>query len=127
MAHYKPTDGFGYFTGALSKKKEQGVNRLTVTRRKSVKDPITGEIVGMGPKEIYAQERRDYDKHPLTRNEQSQRVKWSEACRLTVTIIKDKSHPRYMEMYHRWREHVSTVEEPMQFPNFIRAVLIREA
>ena len=58
MAHYVPTDGIENFTGALSKKKIQGVNHMTVTRRKKVKDPLTGEVVGLGPKEIYAQERR---------------------------------------------------------------------
>ena len=41
MAHYVPTDGFENFTGALSKKKIQGVNHMTVTRRKKVKDPLT--------------------------------------------------------------------------------------
>ena len=126
MAHYKPTDGFGYFTGALSKKKIQGVNHMTVTRIKSVKDPITGEVVGLGPKEIYAQERRDYDEHPLTVNEQTQRTKWREACREASNIIHDKSHPRFMELYHRWREHVTATDKPMQFPNYVRAVLASE-
>ncbi len=37
-----PSDGFENFTGALSKKKIQGVHRMTVTRRKKVKDPLTG-------------------------------------------------------------------------------------
>ena len=46
MAHYVPTDGFENFTGALSKKKIQGVHHMTVTRRKKVKDPLTGEMVG---------------------------------------------------------------------------------
>ena len=126
MAHYKPTDGFGHFTGALSKKKIQGVNHMTVTRRKKVKDPLTGEIAGYGPKEIYAQERRDYDEHPLTANERTQRTKWREACRTASLIIKDKSHPRYMEFYQRWRAHLQSTDSPMQFPNFVRAELIHE-
>ena len=126
MAHYKPTDGFGYFTGALSKKKIQGVNHMTVTRRKSVKDPITGDVVGLGPKEIYAQKRRDYDNHPMTERELNQRGKWREACRMASTIIHDKSHPRFMELYHRWRTHVQNSEQPMLFPNFIRTVLVQE-
>ena len=58
MAIYVPAAEFEQFTGALSKKKNQ--KRLCVTRRKPVKDPLTGEVVGLGPKEIYAQERRDY-------------------------------------------------------------------
>ena len=40
MAHYVPSDGFENFTGALSKKKIQGVHHMTVTRRKKVKDPL---------------------------------------------------------------------------------------
>ena len=50
MAHYVPSTGIENFTGALSKKKIQGVNHMTVTRRKKVKDPLTGEVVGLGPK-----------------------------------------------------------------------------
>lgn len=127
MAHYKPMAGMDSFTGALSKKKIQGVNTMTVTRIKPVKDPLSGEVVGCGPKEIYVQERRDYDVHPLTSAEQTQRTRWREACKAAAEIIKNKSHPRYMEMYQRWREHVSATERPMQFPNFVRAVLSREA
>lgn len=126
MAHYKPATGLDGITGALSKKKIQGVNHMTVTRIKTVKDPITGEVVGEGPKEIYAQERRDYKHHPLTKKERAQRVKWREACQAAAEVIKDPSHPRYLEFYQHWRAHVSTAEKPMQFPNFVRAVLVRE-
>ena len=52
MAHYTATTGLEEFTGALSKWKVQGVNDMTVTRRKPIKDPLTGEVVGLGPKEI---------------------------------------------------------------------------
>ena len=127
MAHYKPIDGFENFTGALSKKKIQGVHHMTVTRRKRVKDPLSGEVVGLGPKEIYAQEQRDYKHHPLTEKEQAQRSKWREACREASMIIKDKSHPLYMEFYLRWREHVQSSDTPMQFPNYVRAVLASES
>ena len=41
-------------------------------------------------------------------------------------IIRDKSHPRYMELYRRWQEHVRSTEKPMQFPNFVRAELAKE-
>jgi len=126
MAHYKPTDGFEDFTGALSKKKIQGVHNMTVTRRKRIKDPITGEVVGMGPKEIYALERRDYDEHPRTNGENRQLNKWTEACRLAPAIYNDKSHPRYMEFYNLWSEHLLTTDHPMQFLNFIRHVLCQE-
>ena len=126
MAHYVPTTGFENFTGALSKKKIQGINRMTVTRRKKVKDPLTGEVVGLGPKEIYAQERRDYKAHPLTPNETVQRSRWREACREAAAIVRDKSHPRYMEMYERWRAQLTDKEACMQFPNFVRSELVKE-
>lgn len=125
MAHYVPSDGLGHFTGALNKKKEQ--SRITTTRRKRIKDPLTGEQVGWGPKEIYVQERRDFDEHPLTENEKRSRADWRVVCREAPAIINDKSHPRYMELYHRWREHVQSTEHPMQFPNFVRHVLSQES
>ena len=126
MAHYKPMTGIENFTGALSKKKKQGVNSMTVTRVKPVKDPLSGEVVGSGPKEMYIQNRRDYDEHPLTSGELKQKGKWKDACRLSSVIIHDPSHPRYMEFYLRWREHVQRTDTPMQFPNFVRSVLARE-
>ncbi len=126
MAHYVPSDGFENFTGALSKKKIQGVHHMTVTRRKKVKDPLTGEVVGLGAKEIYAQERRDYNEKPLTQGETKQRGKWSQACREAPLICRDKNHPRFMEMYERWRAQLSSSEPCKQFPNFVRAVLASE-
>ena len=124
MAHYQPAAEFEQFNGALSKKKN--INRLCVTRRKRVKDPLTGEVVGLGPKEIYAQERRDYDEHPLTPNETVQRSRWREACREAPLIYKDKTHPRFMELYHLWRAQLTTDTPCKQFPNFVRAVLANE-
>ena len=126
MAHYEPSDGFENFTGALSKKKIQGVHRMTVTRRKRVKDPLTGEVVGLGPKEIYAQERRDYKEHPLTPKETVQRSRWREACREAPLIYKDKNHPRFMELYHLWRAQLTSDAPCKQFPNFVRTVLASE-
>ena len=99
---------------------------MTVTRRKRVKDPLTGEVVGLGPKEIYAQERRDYKEHPLTPNETVQRSRWREACREAGAIVRDKTHPRFMELYHLWRAQLTTDEPCKQFPNFVRAVLASE-
>ena len=124
MANYTPSTGFDYYTGALSKRKQD--KRITVTRIKSVKDPLTAEVVSYGKKEIYVQERRDYDLHPLTDGEQKQRSKWTEACKQASRIIHDKSHPRYMEMYERWRAHLSEPGANMQFPNFVRAFLASE-
>ena len=121
MAHYVPSDGLGHFTGALSKKKEN--ERLTTTRRKRIKDPLTGEEIGLGPKEIYIQERRDFDEHPLSNNEKQSRASWSVACREAPAIINNKSHPRYMELYHRWRAQLASPTPIKQFPNFVRHVL----
>ena len=124
MAHYVPAAEFKQLTGALSKKKNQ--KRLCVTRRKKVKDPLTGEVVGLGPKEIYAQERRDMGKNPLTPNETVQRSRWREACREAPLIYKDKNHPRFMELYHLWRAQLTSDAPCKQFPNFVRAVLASE-
>ena len=99
---------------------------MTVTRRKKVKDPLTGEVVGLGPKEIYAQERRAYDEHPLTPKETVQRSQWREACREAPLIYKDKNHPRFMEMYHLWRAQLTSDAPCKLFPNFVRAVLASE-
>ena len=123
MAHYTAQAGIDGITGAL-KKKDQA--RMSITRIKSVKDPITGEVVGHGPKELYLQERRNLKKNPLTEKEQAQRAKWREACKAAAEIIKDKSHPRYMELYHRWRAQLTTDAPCKQFPNFVRAVLAQE-
>ena len=114
------------YSGALSKKKKQGVNKMTVTRIKSVKDPLTGEVVGHGQKEIYVQERRDYETHPLTEKEQVQRDRWREACRQASAIVQDKSHPRYMELYHRWKDQLDVSGPCKQFPNFVRHILATE-
>ena len=123
MAHYTAQAGIDGITGAL-KKKDQA--RMSITRIKSVKDPITGEVVGHGPKELYLQEQRDYKHHPLTEKEQAQRAKWREACKAAAEILRDKSHPRYMELYHRWRAQLTTDAPCKQFPNFVRAVLAQE-
>ena len=124
MAHLHSADGIKYMTGALSKKKD--THRLSVTRKKHIKDPITGEVVAEGPNEIYLQERRDFKKNPLTKKEQAQRAKWREACKAAAEILRDKSHPRYMELYHRWRAQLTTDTPCKQFPNFVRAVLVQD-
>ena len=125
MAHYEPSTEFTHFSGALSKNKD--TQRFCVTRIKSVKDPITGEVVGQGPKEIYAQDRRDYQRHPLSPAEQAQRERWREACRLAAVIVRDRHHPRYMELYRLWREQLNTAAPCKQFPNFVRAQLAKNA
>lgn len=125
MAHIKSSAGIKAITGALSKKKSS--RRLSVTRQKHIHDPLTGEVVVTGPNEMYLMDRRDLKKHPLTPNEQAQRAKWREACKAAQLIIRDRNHPRYMELYHRWRSQLSSPKPCKQFPNFVRAVLIGEA
>ena len=125
MAHYEATAGLEYLTGALSKKKENV--RLTTTRRKHIKDPLTGETIGLGPKEIYLQNRRDMDEHPLTDNEKRSRADWRVTCREAPNIINNKAHPRYMELYHRWRTQLSSPNPINQFPHFVRHFLRLES
>ena len=126
MAHMKTSDGIQLMTGAISKKKEQGVNRMTVTRVKHIKDPLSGEEVALGPNEIYLQNRRDYRKHPLSSAEQKQRGNWREACKAAQLILRDKSHPRYVELYHRWRAQLNQPNAYKQFPPFVRTILLQE-
>ena len=124
MAHYTAQAGLDDITGALTKNKRH--RRLTVTRIKHIKNPITGEEEGRGPKEIYVMNKRDYKYHPMTAGEKTQRSKWTETCRLASQIIKNQSHPRFMEMYNRWKEHLKGPDPHKQFPNFVRSVLAAE-
>lgn len=126
MATIHSDDGIKRITGALSKRKEQGTNRLSVTRVKHFRDPITHEIVKTGPNEIYLQSRRNFKTHPLTEKEKQQRAKWREACKMAKTILADKNHPRYMELYSLWRAQLSSPNPRKQFPNFVRAFLVHE-
>ena len=126
MAHIQTIDGLRYSRGAISKKREQGINHFTNTRVKEFKDPVTGEGVALGPNEMYQQSYRDYKTAPLTPAEQKQRAKWREACREASVIVKDKSHPRYMELYQRWREQLDGDEPMKMFANFVRATLVQE-
>ena len=94
---------------------------------RGMKDPITGEVLGIGPKEIYAQDRRDYVRHPLTPGEQRQRTRWTEACRMASEIVRDRSHPRYMSLYARWRVQLHSDKPIAQFANYVRSVLATES
>jgi len=126
MAKCTTSVGINLITGALRKKQEPGVTRLSVTRVKHFHDPLTGEVVSLGPNELYLQERRDLSKNPLTQAEQTQHAKWREACKAAQLILRDKSHPRYMELYHRWRAQLTSPKPCKQFPNFVRSVLVNE-
>ena len=126
MAKFTISDGIESITGALKKTTEQGVNHITVTKKKHFHDPITGEETGTGPNELFIQDKRDYAKHPLTQGEIKQRGNWAQACRDAQVILHDKSHPRFMELYQRWREHLQGPEPHKQFPPFVRIVLLSE-
>ena len=93
MAHFTISNGIDGITGALKKTTHQGVNHISVTRRKEHHDPITGEVVGYGPNEMYIKDKRDYNEHPLTPGEKRQRGNWSQACREALVIYRDKSIP----------------------------------
>ena len=125
MAHLHSADGIKTMTGAISKLKDG--HRLSVTRVKHFRDPLTGKVVTLGPNEIYLQKRRDLSKHPLTPAEQAQRARWREACKEAKEILQDKSSPRFLELYHRWREQLTADRPCKQFPNFVRAVLASES
>lgn len=126
MAHFKTQLGIVGITGALKKTTEQGVNSITVTRKKHIKDPLSGEIVATGPSEIYIMDKRDYNKHPLTPAECKQRKNWQQACREAQRIIRDKTHPRYMELYRQWRAQLDEPHSYKQFPAFVRTILLHE-
>ena len=126
MAKFTIRDGIDGITGALKKTTEQGVHQITVTKKKHFHDPVTGEECGTGPNEIFIQKKRDYDEHPLTIGETKQRGNWTQACRDAQVILRDKSHPRFMELYHRWREHLKGPEPHKQFPPFVRVTLLNE-
>ena len=126
MAHCTISNGIETITGALKKTTEQGVNHITVTKKKRFRDPLTGEVVATGPNEIFLQNKRDFTKYPLTEGETKQRGIWQEACREAQLIYRDKSHPRFMELYHRWRAQLSDPDPYKQFLPFIRTVLASE-
>ncbi len=126
MANFTISNGIDGITGALKKTTPQGVDHITVTKKKHFHDPLTGEVTGTGPNEIFMQNKRDYDKNPLTPGEKRQRGNWQQACRDAQPIIHDKSHPRFMELYNRWKEHLKGPEPHKQFPPFVRTVLLSE-
>lgn len=124
MAIFETSAGIDGITGKFNK-----ATRLTM-RQKTWHYP-DGRIFGKGPKEVYAQEKRDYKKHPRTPAEQAQYEKWVAACKEASLIAKDQMHPRYAEMVARHAAQLrgkadATVGKRIcQLGNFIRAVLIK--
>ncbi|MBO7389157.1 MAG: hypothetical protein J6T95_01425 [Oscillospiraceae bacterium] len=90
MAKLTTMDGTKVMTGAVRKKKEQGVDHFSNTRQKRFVDPETGEVLKLGPNEMFIQKWRDYTKAPRTPAEQVQNLKWRDACKLAQQIKKDR-------------------------------------
>ena len=133
MAHCTISDGIDGITGALKKTTEQGVNHITVTKKKHFHDPLTGEETGTGPNEIFIQNKRDYKANPRTPAEHAQYERWKAVCQEASRIAKDPNHPRYQEMVDRHAAQLRGKPDPVlgkkricQFGNFVRAVLIHE-
>lgn len=126
MAHIKTIDSVRFSKGALSKKRVQGVDHFTCTKNKEFKDPLTKEVVGYGPNEMFIQHYRNYETAPLTPAEKVQRGKWRDTCCSAPEIINNPAHPRYMPLYHAWRAQLDSEDPIKQFPNFVRHVLSQE-
>jgi hypothetical protein len=124
MAHMDTSDGINCLVGAISKKKSS--KRLSVSRVKHFRDPLTGMEISKGPNEFYLQNKRNYSHAPLTAAEEAQKERWRAACLQAAAILRDRAHPRYAELYHRWRAQLNNAKPIAQFGNFIRAVLAQE-
>ena len=125
MAQFETSAGIDGITGKFNKH-----TRLTM-RQKKWHYP-DGRVFGCGPKEVYAQETRDYKRNPRTPAEQVQYEKWTAACKEASRITKDSTHPRYNEMISRHSAQLRGEPDSVvgkricQFGNFVRAVLIHE-
>ena len=125
MAQFETSAGIEGITGKFNKH-----TRLTM-RQKHWRYP-DGTVFGCGPKEVYAQEKRDYKRNPRSSAEEAQHQKWIAACQEASRIAKDVNHPRHAEMVERHAAQLRGKPEPIigkrvcQFGNFVRAVLIHE-
>ena len=126
MARFETSAGIDGITGKFNKH-----TRLTM-RQKHWHYP-DGKVFGCGPKEVYAQEKRDYKRNPRTPAEQVQYEKWTEVCKEAARITKDLTHPRYQEMLARHSAQLRGKPDAVvgkricMFGNFVRAVLIHES
>ena len=126
MAHIKTIDSVRFSKGALSKKRVQGVDLGGRRIIKKFRDPLTKQVVGYGPNEMFIQHYRNYKTAPLTPAEKVQRGKWRDTCCSAPEIINNPAHPRYMPLYHAWRAQLDSEDPIKQFPNFVRHVLSQE-
>lgn len=116
-------DGTSAMTGAVRKKKEQGVDHFTNTRQKHFRDPLTGEVLKTGYNEIFLQHWRNYQTAPRTPAEQAQNLKWRDACRLAQQIKNDRTHPLYDSLHTAWRAQIHSTNPIVHFANFIAHAL----
>ena len=94
---------------------------------------INGKIVGMGPKEAFNKEKRDFRRKPKKGAEAAQNERWTAVCHEAKTIIGNEHHARYKELHDRWEAQISGKTDAalgkkriLQFPNFVRSVLSHE-
>ena len=120
MSQFTTIAGIDDLTGKINKRSD------AVTRRKIYRDPLTGKVLCKGPKEYYRQEARDYKRHPRTDAEQRQLERWTRAWQTATRIVHDRAHPRYDELYVRWRAQLRSKNRIIQFGNFVRSVLTKE-
>ena len=125
MAQFETIDVIEKLTGKLSRKDR------TVMRQK--KFYINGKIIGMGPKEAYNKEKRDFRRKPRRGAEAAQNERWTAVCREATIIIHNERHARHKELHDRWEAQISGKPDVvlgkkriLQFPNFVRSVLSHE-
>ena len=132
MANAKLSPGFETLRGKLSKQKE------VTTRIKAFRDPVTNQVIKYGPQEYFCRAKRSYKLSPRTEAEQAQHDRWQAACRLSSEIRKNPDHPRYAELYQRWRNQLQGTPDAAflngpkkakiypRFDTFLNALLLRE-
>ena len=123
MAKLTTMDGTKGMTGAVSKKRVQGVNHFTNTRQKHFKDPETGEVLKTGHNEVFIQNYRDYTTAPRTPAEQAQNGIWKRSCGLAQQIKNDRTHPMYESLHTAWRAQIHNPDGIIHFDNFINHAL----
>lgn len=127
MARFETNAQFTDLTGKLSKDSD------IIMRQKTWRHPITGEIMKVGPKEMFVQQKRDFKRNPRRGAEAEQHDRWKAACREAQEICSHPLHPRYKELHDRWLAQLDGTPDPalngkqvLHFANFVRALLARD-
>ena len=119
MAQFETIDEITKWTGKSSR------SGRYVARQKVYKHP-DGRVIGLGPKEMYEKERRDYKRHPRTGAEQQQAGRWQAACQLAMEIRNNPEHPRYAALHDAWLAQLDSNKPIRQFENYLRSILSKE-